>query len=145
MIRLRQTCSYVKNLITAIPPDLRKGDENLLNDQDLQNLIAKYDLNEKPAKIQYLKNICQTLINKNEKVLIWSTHLKTIDLILKELNAEGINIKIITGKTKLDDREKISDEFNDKLSNLNALVAIHRLVQSQFHYIKLVIMLFIMT
>ena len=107
MIRLRQTCSYVKNLITAIPPDLRKGDENLLNDQDLQNLIAKYDLNEKPAKIQFLKNICQTLIKKNEKVLIWSTHLKTIDLILKELNAEGINIKVITGKTKLDEREKL--------------------------------------
>ena len=124
MIRLRQTCSYVKNLITAIPPDLRKGDENLLNDQDLQNLIAKYDLNEKPAKIEFHKNICQKLIKKKEKVLIWSTHLKTIDLILKELNTVGINIKVITGKTKLEEREKISDEFNDELSNLNALVAI---------------------
>ena len=56
IIRLRQTCSYVKNLITAIPPDLRQGDENLLSDQDLKNLIAKYDLNEKPAKILNLKN-----------------------------------------------------------------------------------------
>ena len=106
MIRLRQTCSYVKNLITAIPPDLRKGDENLLNDQDLQNLIAKYDLNEKPAKIEFLKNICQKLIKKR-KVLIWSTHLKTIDLILKELNTVGINIKVITGKTKLEKEKKL--------------------------------------
>ena len=124
MIRLRQTCSYVKNLITAIPPDLRSGDENLLDDQNLQNLIAKYDLNEKPAKIEHLKKICQSLIKKNEKILIWSTHLKTINLIYKELEKDGINVKVITGKTKLDDREKISDEFNDKLSNLNALVAI---------------------
>lgn len=124
MIRLRQTCSYVKNLITAIPPDLRSGDENLLNDQDLQNLIAKYDLNEKPAKIEYLKKICKSLIDKNEKILIWSTHLKTIDLIYKELINEKINIKMITGETKLDERENISNEFNDKLSSLNVLVAI---------------------
>ena len=92
MIRLRQTCSYVKNLITAIPSDLRLGDENLLDDQNLQNLIAKYDLNEKPAKLGYLKDICQSLIKKNEKILIWSTHLKTIDLIFKELEKDGINV-----------------------------------------------------
>ena len=124
MIRLRQTCSYVKNLITAIPPDLRSGDENLLDDQNLQNLIAKYDLNEKPAKIEHLKKICQSLIKKNEKILIWSTHLKTINLIYKELEKDGINVKVITGKTKLDERESISDEFNNELSSLNVLVAI---------------------
>ena len=124
IIRLRQTCSYVKNLITAIPPDLRQGDENLLSDQDLKNLIAKYDLNEKPAKIFKLKELSKKLISKGEKVLIWSTHLKTIDLITKELSKEGINISKITGKTKLKEREEIKDKFNDSSSNLDAIIAI---------------------
>lgn len=124
IIRLRQICSYAKNLITAIPPDLRQGDENLLNDQDLKNLIAKYDLNEKPAKIFKLKELSKKLISKGEKILIWSTHLKTIDLIKKELSNEGINIAKITGKTKLNEREEIKDEFNDSFSNLNAIIAI---------------------
>jgi SNF2 family DNA or RNA helicase len=124
IIRLRQTCSYVKNLITAIPADLRKGDENLLGDQDLKNLIASYDLNEKPAKIYKLKELCKEFINNGEKVLIWSTHLKTIDLIVRELSIDGFKIKKITGKTKLDEREKIKDEFNNKSSSLEVLVAI---------------------
>ena len=37
---------------------------------------------------------------------------------------DGINVKVITGKTKLDERESISDEFNNELSSLNVLVAI---------------------
>lgn len=124
IIRLRQACSYVKNLITAIPVDLRKGDENLLKDTDLQNLIAKYDLNEKPAKLNKLIDICNSLKKNNQKVLIWSTHLKTIDLIEKELRKKEIIIKKITGKTKLSERENIKDEFNDFNSNLDAIVAI---------------------
>jgi len=123
MIRLRQTCSYVRNLITAIPSELRKGDENLLNDEDLLSLIANYDLNEKPAKIIKLKKITKDLIQNNEKVLIWATHLKTIDLIERELRSENINVSKITGNTKLEDRENIKDLFNDHLSDLDVIVA----------------------
>lgn len=124
IIRLRQTCSYVKNLITAIPADLRNGDENLLGDHDIKNLIASYDLNEKPAKIFKLKELCKEFINNGEKALIWSTHLKTIDLIERELSNDGIKIKKITGKTKLEEREKIKDEFNNVSSSLEVIVAI---------------------
>ena len=124
IIRLRQICSYAKNLITAIPSEYIEGDENLLKDNDLQSLIAKYDLNEIPAKLVKLIEICNTLKNKKEKILIWSTHLKTIDLILKKLKQQDINIKKITGKTLLQDRESIKDEFNDPNSNLDAIVAI---------------------
>jgi len=124
IIRLRQTCSYVKNLITAIPVDLKGGDEKLINDQDLKNLISSYDLNEKPAKLSKLKSIVIDLLNNNKKSLIWSTHLKTIELIKKELALEKVNIKSMTGKTKLWEREKIKNEFNDKSSNLDVIIAI---------------------
>jgi len=124
IIRLRQNCSYVKNLITAIPTDLRNADENFIHDEDLKSLIATYDLNEKPAKLFKLKSIVNDLVNNNKKVLIWSTHLKTIELIKKELSLEKINIKSITGKTKLDERESIKNEFNDNSSQLDAIIAI---------------------
>ena len=124
IIRLRQNCSYVKNLITAIPTDLRNADENFINDEDLKSLIATYDLNEKPAKLFKLKSIVNDLVNNNKKVLIWSTHLKTIELIKKELSLEKINIKSITGKTKLDERESIKNEFNDNSSQLDVIIAI---------------------
>ena len=123
MIRLRQTCSYVRNLITAIPADIKQGDENLIADEDLQSLISTYDLKEKPAKILKLKSIVTNLIKNNKKVIIWSTFLKTIELIKNELEGENINIKEITGKTKLDDREKIKDEFNDSSSKLEVIIA----------------------
>ena len=123
MIRLRQTCSYVRNLITAIPADIKQGDENLIADEDLQSLISTYDLKEKPAKILKLKSIVTNLIKNNKKVIIWSTFLKTIELIKNELQGENINIKEITGKTKLDDREKIKDEFNDSSSKLEVIIA----------------------
>ena len=123
MIRLRQTCSYVRNLITAIPEDIKQGDENLLEGVDLQSLISTYDLKEKPAKLLKLKSIVINLIKNNKKVIIWSTFLKTIELIKKELEGEKINIKEITGKTKLEDREKIKDEFNDNSSKLEVIIA----------------------
>ena len=123
MIRLRQTCSYVRNLITAIPEDIKQGDENLLEGEDLQSLISTYDLKEKPAKLLKLKSIVINLIKNNKKVIIWSTFLKTIELIKKELEGEKINIKEITGKTKLEDREKIKDEFNDNSSKLEVIIA----------------------
>jgi len=124
IIRLRQTCSYVKNLITAIPVDLRNTDENFIKDEDLKSLISTYDLNEKPAKLFKLKSIVNDLVNNGKKVLIWSTHLKTIDLIKKELSLDKVNIKSITGKTKLDEREMIKNEFNDSSSKLDAIIAI---------------------
>jgi len=123
MIRLRQTCSYVRNLITAIPEDIIQGDENLLEGEDLQSLISTYDLKEKPAKLLKLKSIVINLIKNNKKVIIWSTFLKTIELIKKELEGEKINIKEITGKTKLEDRENIKDEFNDNSSKLEVIIA----------------------
>ena len=122
-IRLRQVCSYVRNLITAIPDEYKIGDENLVGDKNIQRLIATYDQNEKPAKLIKLKSLVNELNNKNKKVLIWSTHLKSVDLIYKELLSDNIIIKKITGSTEVSEREKIQDEFNNPSSSLNAIIA----------------------
>ena len=124
MIRLRQNCSYVKNLLKVIPYEIKDGDENLIDEENMIDLIKSYDRQEKPAKIYYLKSLVLPLVRNNKKAIVWSTHLKTIDLIKKELLNEGVNAKVITGKTELDIRENIKDEFNDKNSNLDVIVAL---------------------
>ena len=63
------------------------------------------------------------LKSQNKKVLIWSTHLKTVDLIFNELLSKGINIEKIIGETDLDERKDIKIQFNDRNSLLDAIIA----------------------
>ena len=121
ILRLRQNCSYVKNLLTAIPTDMRDVKEDLT--EGIANLIANYDERETPAKIESLKSIVLPLIKNNKKVLIWSSHLKTMDLIKKHLLNEQLNVELINGKTDLKRRNDIKIEFNNKNSDLDAIVA----------------------
>lgn len=121
ILRLRQNCSYVKNLLTAIPTDMRDVKEDLT--EGIANLIANYDERETPAKIESLKSLVLPLIKNNKKVLIWSSHLKTMDLIKKHLLNEQLNVELINGKTDLKRRNDIKIEFNNKNSDLNAIVA----------------------
>jgi len=121
ILRLRQNCSYVKNLLSAIKGDLKEGDENLTD--GIANLISTYDDKEVPSKIESLKSIVLPIIKNNKKVLIWSSFLNTIELIKKHLQKENINIKVITGKTDLKKREEIKDQFNNKNSSLDAIIA----------------------
>ena len=121
ILRLRQNCSYVKNLLSAIKGDLKEGDENLTD--GIANLIATYDEREVPSKIESLKSIVLPIIKNNKKVLIWSSFLNTIELIKKHLQKENINIEVITGKTDLKKREDIKDQFNNKNSSLDAIIA----------------------
>ncbi len=126
IIRLKQAASYVKNLETAIDEDILNEDEKILKDNDIKGLIASYDKLEKPAKLLKLISMVKDFKEKSKKVLIWSTHLKTIDLILENLSLENIVVKKITGETNRDFeiKKNIMEEFNDNNSDLDALVAL---------------------
>ena len=126
IIRLKQAASYIKNLDTVIDEDFLNEDEKILNDDDIKGLISNYDKLEKPAKLLKLISMVKDFKSKNKKVLIWSTHLKTIDLILQNLNSENIVVKKITGETNRDFeiKKNIMEEFNDKNSELDALIAL---------------------
>ena len=126
IIRLKQAASYIKNLETAIDEDFLNQDEKILEDNDIKGLISSYDKLEKPAKLLKLISMVKELKKENKKVLIWSTHLKTIDLILQNLHSENIVVKKITGETNRDFeiKKNIIDEFNDNNSDLDALVAL---------------------
>ena len=122
IIRLKQCASYVKNLESALEDNPVFPKENLITN-NISGIIARYDELEKPAKLLKLLEIVKNLKVKNKKVLIWSTHLKTVDLIHKELILNNIRAEKIIGETDLDQRKNIKIDFNDKESSLDAIVA----------------------
>ena len=56
----------------------------------------------------------------------------------------NINVEKIIGETDLDDRKHIKIQFNDKNSNLDAIVAHLNHALSPFHYTKHALMQYIM-
>ena len=122
IIRLKQCASYVKNLESVLEDNPIFPKENLITN-NISQIISRYDELEKPAKLSKLLEIVKNLKAENKKILIWSTHLKTVDLIYKELISNNINIEKIIGETDLDQRKNIKIDFNDKTSSLDAIVA----------------------
>lgn len=131
IIRLMQSCSYIKNFKLSLNEaelieDIDFSDidkEEIIIDDNIMEMIANYDRLEQPAKLKKLKEMVKNLAEKNKKVLIWSNHLKTISLIYSTLIDDGHFVKIIIGQTSEDERKNIKKEFNDKNSLLNVIVA----------------------
>lgn len=129
MIRLRQSTSYLHLLNKAVD----NYDENLLkNDKNLQRIVREYDTLELPAKFQYLITKVQELQKNKQKVVIWTNFIGTIEKLEKYFNKKlGIYSKSIYGKTPIEQtaipdeltREQIRDEFVDKNSGLDVLIA----------------------
>ena len=128
IIRLRQCVSYAKLLMTA----LDSYEEDLLaDDKYLASTIINYDHLEKPGKLIELSKMVESFQERKLKVVIWSNFIETIKLIKKELNSFGYKSEIIFGATPTETtllseektREQIRDEFVDKNSGLDILIA----------------------
>jgi len=128
IIRLRQSVSYSKLLISAVEDykeDLIESSSNLLE------IIRKYDDLEVPAKLEYILSFIREMQGRRQKVIIWSNFIKTLELIVQTLSKKNIYSKLIYGKTPIEQeslcevetREKIRQEFIDSRSDLNVLVA----------------------
>ena len=130
MMRLRQSVSYPKLLLTAIDDYAEK----FIDDSDLQYKIQNYDEIEVSGKLEALDKLVLKLRRENKKVLIWSNFVGTLELISMHFNSKGMRSEIIYGKTPVrkDDidlineektREDIRDEFLDLNSGLDILIA----------------------
>ncbi|MBL1231100.1 MAG: DEAD/DEAH box helicase [Flavobacteriales bacterium] len=130
MMRLRQSVSYPKLLLSAID----NYSENILESSELENKIKNYDKLEVSGKLEALSNLVMDLRKSGQKVLIWSNFIGTLKLIKKHFNSIGEKAELIYGKTPVrkDDtiligeektREDIRDEFLDTESGLDILIA----------------------
>lgn len=128
MTRLRQTVSYAKLLGSAV----LEYNENLAEaNLSLADVIRHYDELEVPGKITALLRLVAQLRAQGEKVVVWSNFIGTLQLIRKQLEANGHGVGLIFGDTPtesaaLDDersREQIIAAFVDPTSSIDVLVA----------------------
>ncbi|MBM3417888.1 MAG: DEAD/DEAH box helicase [Bacteroidetes bacterium] len=129
MIRLRQSVSYLP-LLTKV---VENYDEDILKDEkDLRYIVRDYDILELPAKFEYLTNKVGEFQKQNEKVVIWTNFIGTIEKLENHFNK---NLKMycrsIYGKTPIEEssitdektREEIREEFLSPKSGLDILIA----------------------
>ena len=126
LTRVRQVLSYPALLNTAIVD----YDEDLLaSEPSLTAEIARYDELETPAKITALIAKIDTLQSQNEKVVVWSSFVRTLYRIRSACIENGWSAEVICGDTPTEEREndrtreQIIEEFKRMGSGLDILIA----------------------
>jgi len=128
MIRLRQCVSYARLLETAVA----EYEEDLTQqDFTLSEVIARYDELERPAKLDALLSLVQSLHAHGEKVVIWSNFIRTLELLKENVTSIDPGVGLIYGATPIQEadardeltRERIIEEFCRPESGMDVLVA----------------------
>ncbi len=90
-----------------------KYDNTLLGRNFMQVRRISWNVNpiSRSTKAVKLKEICEEAKDDGRKVLIFSYFLDTIDIVSKMM--ETLCIGVITGATKVDERQNIIDRFTD--------------------------------
>lgn len=128
MMRLRQCVSYTALLGTA----LTDYTETLLGeDLSLSDVITHYDELEPPAKLEMVLPMVKQLLDRGEKVVVWSNFVRTLQLLAMRISQLGHGVRLIYGDTPIENaslrdelsREEIIREFVDPASRVDVLVA----------------------
>lgn len=67
--------------------------------------------------------LVENLVNQNKKVVVWGLFVDTLLKIKEALSNRNINVGLVYGATKKDDRHTILESFNDKESELKVLIS----------------------
>jgi len=65
------------------------------------------------GKLNLCMEIIKDAVQGNHKILLFSGYTSMFDILEKDLDAEGIKYFKLTGQTKVSDRIKLVDEFNE--------------------------------
>lgn len=80
------------------------------------------ELRQKTAlcKIPYIVDAVETLIENDEKIIIFAYHRIVINALIEALNKYGV--VSITGETSIEDRDKAVKQFQDLNSNIKIII-----------------------
>ena len=128
LMRVRQALSFTPLLATAVTD----YEEDLVGNNDsLADAITHYDEIETPGKLQVLESLVTDLLDRGEKVVVWSNFVKSLQRIHGSFAALGIGARMIYGATPIEcaelsdelTREGIIREFLDPEGHVNVLIA----------------------
>lgn len=71
------------------------------------------DYNEGSSKLEQCMEIVQEAVNGGHKILLFSGYTSMFEIIEKELKQNNIKYFKLTGSTKVEERMKLVDEFNE--------------------------------
>jgi hypothetical protein len=104
-----------------------------IDDHEIIQKIVNYNELEKiPSKFEAVKIKVQQILEKNEKVIIWGTFVKTAKGLQNYLKLNGISSELLIGEVPVEfegiaediiTREKIIDEFHKENSNFKVIIA----------------------
>lgn len=126
--RLRQATSFVPLLRTALES---YNEELLATRKDIAADIADYGAREIPAKADALLTLARPILDRGQKVLVWSNFVGTLKFLHKLIARAGYGVKMIYGATPTQSdnveealtREGIIREFKRQDSGINVLIA----------------------
>ena len=128
MIRMRQAVSYAGLLSSAIDD----YEECLIKPgESLVSKIVNYSELESPGKIKALLKLVRELRESDQKVVVWSNFIGTLDFIKRSVEELDWPAEIICGNTPTEgkynnevlSRETIIEQFKSADSGLDILIA----------------------
>lgn len=88
-------------------------DDEIDVDNKIIDLINNYDSLEIPPRFIKLLSLTKSLLDNNQKVIIWCEFIDTCERVSEYLKTNGIKNNILYGKTSQEDRETIISAFKD--------------------------------
>jgi len=90
----------------------------LMKLRQLANHPQLIDKNAKSGKFENVSAYLETLIRANQKTLIFSSFTSHLKVYTDWCDAQGIAYNLLTGKTKVKDREQEVEDFENNADNL---------------------------
>lgn len=136
LLRMMQAASN-PNLLSAPLRDFAFSEgfdsDTITEDNSLISDVLRYANTETPSKFIKAKELIKSILEKNEKVVVWAIYIKTILDFEKYLTLNGIPCKILYGATpvsasdeddeEVETREKIIEEFHKMDSSFKVIIA----------------------
>jgi len=104
------------------PQSIKDSNISNTNDSKLHTYIKHYEKYETPPKFIEILKLVLKIINRNEKVIIWSSFVHNIKSLNQYLKLNGIYSETIYGNTGFEERGNIIDDFHTK-QELSVLIA----------------------
>jgi SNF2 family DNA or RNA helicase len=135
LIRLMQAStnpSLLKKPLETYYREQGITDSLMIDDSEILSKISNFEKQEIPEKFLAIEKLIRPIIEKGEKVVIWTVFVQNIIDLMNFLKSRGISSNAIYGDVPVDSedndediltREKIIKEFHQTSSSFNVLLA----------------------